>query len=77
MPGVRLWSVEPGVTANNPGPSRTPSKQLMGRLASSTDGPPVAYNDEVTARRTCGFGGPAARHRGRRPLSTPPSRLCP
>jgi hypothetical protein len=45
-PGVRLWSVEPGVTRDNRGSLRTLIQQLMGRLARSTDGRCVAYNDE-------------------------------
>jgi hypothetical protein len=35
---VRLWSVEPGVPRDNRGSSRTLIQQLMGRLASSTEG---------------------------------------
>jgi hypothetical protein len=44
---VHLWSVEPGVTRHNRGSSRTPIEQPIGRLASSTHGRFVAYNDEV------------------------------
>ena len=45
---IRLWSVEPGVTRDHRGSSRTLIQQVMGRLASSTDRRSVAYNDEVT-----------------------------
>jgi hypothetical protein len=45
---VRLWSVEPGVIPDNRGSSRTPIEQVTGRLGSSADRCPVAYNDEVT-----------------------------
>jgi len=39
--------VEPGVTTDNCGSARTLIKQLTDRFASSTDGRPVPYNDEV------------------------------
>src|SRR5215213_10651687 len=45
---VRLWSVAPGVAADNRGSSRTLTQQLTGRPGRSTDHRPVPYNDEVT-----------------------------
>jgi hypothetical protein len=48
---VRLWSVDPGVTTDNRGLSRTVVQQVIGRLPRSTDRRSVAYNDEVTALR--------------------------
>src|SRR5215213_4800007 len=45
---VRLWSVAPGVAADNRGSSRTLTQQLTGRPGSSTDHRPVPYNDEVS-----------------------------
>jgi len=48
---VRLWSVERGVTRDHRGSSRTPNPAAHGRLASSTGGRSVPYNDEVTALR--------------------------
>jgi hypothetical protein len=40
--------VDPGVTTDNRGSSRTLIQQLTSRLGSSTDHRPVPYNDEVT-----------------------------
>jgi hypothetical protein len=42
---VRLWSVTPGVTTDNRGPSRTLIQQVTSRLGSSIGHRPVAYND--------------------------------
>jgi hypothetical protein len=44
---VRLWSVGPAITRDNRGYSRTLIQQIVGCLASSTEGHSVAYNDEV------------------------------
>src|SRR5829696_9783786 len=45
---VRLWSVAPGVAADNRGSSRTLTQQLTGRPGRSTDHRPVPYNDEIS-----------------------------